>query len=121
MVTNKKVRKNILHLSTRSQWRKWLQKNFEKETEAWLAFPNQASGKKRILYNDAVEEALCFGWIDSVVNKLDTDHLIQRFTPRRNKSSYSQPNIERLRHLMEKKKVHPSVIESAKTILKKKF
>ena len=63
---------------------------------------NRKKGQQRIQYNDAVEEALCFGWIDSINKTLDKDHTIQRFTPRQSKSSYSQPNKERLKWLAKK-------------------
>ena len=58
------VRKT-LYVTTRKQWRDWLSDNFDKTKEIWLAYPKKNTGKIRILYNDAVEEALCFGWIDS--------------------------------------------------------
>lgn len=111
----------ILNVPTRRAWRSWLAEHFEKEKEIWLVFPNKASGKTRIPYNDAVEEALCFGWIDSTIRKLDKEHSIQRFTPRNPKSSYSQPNKERLRWLLENKLVHPSIISTVKRIVRKKF
>ena len=71
--------------------------NFETSCEIWFVFPYKSSGKKGILYNDAVEEALCFDWIDSTTKPLDKDHKIQRFTPRNPKSTYSQANKERLK------------------------
>jgi uncharacterized protein YdeI (YjbR/CyaY-like superfamily) len=102
---------------TRKEWREWLAANFETASEVWFVFPNKISGKKGVLYNDAVEEALCFGWIDSTVRALDGDHKIQRFTPRRPRSKYSQPNIERLRWLHERGMVHPKVRPEAEKIL----
>jgi uncharacterized protein YdeI (YjbR/CyaY-like superfamily) len=101
---------SILHVQTRAEWRNWLAQNFDKETEVWLVNPNQSSGKKRILYNDTVEEALCFGWIDSTIRKLDAHHSMQRFTPRRPKSSFSQPNVERLKEIYRQQLIHPSVL-----------
>ena len=62
-----------LYVTNGKQWRLWLKKNHSKEKEIWLIFPNKASGKPRIPYNDAVEEALCFGWIDSTIKKYDTE------------------------------------------------
>lgn len=58
--------KTLLHIYTRLEWRQWLEQNFRSEKEAWLVFPAKSTGKAGILYNDAVEEALCFGWIDSI-------------------------------------------------------
>lgn len=106
---------------SRSQWRAWLSANFDTETEVWLAFPNKTSGLPAPSYNDAVEEALCFGWIDSTVRNLDETYHIQRFTPRKSKSTYSQPNIERLRHLMAEGLLHPSVIPVVEPVLSKPF
>jgi uncharacterized protein YdeI (YjbR/CyaY-like superfamily) len=113
--------KNLRKPKSRAEWRKWLQKNFDKEKEAWVVSPKLSAGKKRIPYNDLVEEALCFGWIDSVNKTLNKDHTMQRFSPRRNNSPFSQPNKERLRHLLEKKLVHPSLRASAEKIVKQKF
>lgn len=103
---------NIIFASDRLEWRKWLEENFDKKDEVWLVFPKKASGEKSISYNDAVEEALCFGWIDSKVKVLDMNHRIQRFSPRRKGSTYSMPNIERLKWLDENGMLHPSVRES---------
>ena len=69
-----------LYVTNRKNWRAWLEKNFESEAEIWLVYPKKSSGKERILYNDAVEEALCFGWIDSIVKSMDEDHSVQRFS-----------------------------------------
>jgi len=59
------------YVTSRKDWRNWLKKNYKTETEIWLVYPRKATGKPRIEYNDAVEEALCFGWIDSTAKKLD--------------------------------------------------
>jgi uncharacterized protein YdeI (YjbR/CyaY-like superfamily) len=110
-----------LYVTERNEWRKWLELNFNKEKEIWLVYPNKSSGKPRILYNDAVEEALCFGWIDSTVKKFDNESSMQRFSPRNLKSTYSQANKERLRWLLKKDMIHQSVKESVRQILKEKF
>lgn len=110
-----------LYVTDRGKWRKWLEVNFNKEKEIWLIYPNKSSGKPRILYNDAVEEALCFGWIDSTVKKIDEESSIQRFSPRNHKSTYSQANKERLRWLLKENLIHSSMQESVKKVLKEKF
>jgi len=110
-----------LYFTERKDWRDWLEKNFDRETEIWLVFPNKSSGKPRLPYNDAVEEALCFGWIDSIVKSRDKGHAVQRFTPRNPKSTYSQLNKERLKWLMEKDLVHPSIHGKVREILAEKF
>ena len=63
----------------------WLAKHYESETEIWLLYYKKHSGRPRIPYDDAVEEALCFGWIDSLVKRIDGDRFAQKFTPRRNR------------------------------------
>ena len=113
--------KNPLYISDRNEWRDWLRENFETENEAWLFYSKKSSGKQRILYNDAVEEALCFGWIDSTLKGIDNQYYAQRFTPRRKKSEYSQANKERLRWLAERNLLHPSVYIKVKHILDEKF
>ena len=90
-----------LYLADRKKWRAWLEKNFNTAKEIWLEFPKKSSGKPRIPYNDAVEEAICFGWIDSTIKTLDEETTIQRFSPRKPNSSYSQPNKERLGWLLK--------------------
>ena len=115
------IKKKMLYVSDRKDWRKWLEENFKTKDEIWLVYPNKASGKPRITYNDAVEEALCFGWIDSIIKKIDHESSIQRFSPRNPKSSYSQPNKERVKWLLGKKMVHPSLIEPLQKIVSDEF
>jgi len=97
------------YAKTREEWREWLSEHFETEREIWFVFPLKASGEIGVSYNDAVEEALCFGWIDSTARYLDEHHSARRFTPRRAASPYSRPNIERLIWLEEKGMLHESV------------
>lgn len=89
-----------LYVSSRKAWRSWLKKHHKTKKEIWLVYYSKASGKKRIPYNDAVEEALCFGWIDSTVKKIDGESFAQRFSPRNPKSSWSEMNKERARRLI---------------------
>ncbi len=110
-----------LHVTNRKDWRDWLKTNYKTEKEIWLVYYKKATGKSRIEYNDAVEEALCFGWIDSIVKKLDEYSTVQRFSPRKPKASYSQANIERLRSLVAKKKVVKEVVDSLGDILNEEF
>ncbi len=84
----------------RADWRRWLDRNGGRAKEIWLVYPKKHTGKPRIAYNDAVDEALCFGWIDSINRALDTDHTAQRFTPRRPGSALSPMNRERARRLI---------------------
>ena len=95
----------LLHLVDRKEWRLWLRRHHKSEAEAWLVYYKKHTGKPRIPYNDAVEEALCFGWIDSTVRSLDKDRFAQRFSPRNPRTPYSQANKERLRALVRQGKV----------------
>ena len=113
--------KKTFYTSERQEWRNWLSENFEKEDEIWFVFPTKASKEESLSYNDAVEEALCFGWIDSTAKTLDTKHHIRRFTPRRQGSGYSQPNIERLIWLDKRNMLHPKVKKSVEDILNTPF
>ena len=110
-----------LYVTNPKDWRTWLKKHYKTEKEIWLVYYKKESGKPRISYNDAVEQALCFGWIDSIVKKLDDERTAQRFSPRKPNVKYSQANIERLRTLVAKKKVIKPVAESIKDILNEKF
>lgn len=110
-----------LYVTKRRDWRNWLKKNFKTEREIWLIYPKKATGKPRIEYNEAVEEALCFGWIDSINKRFDIEHTAQRFSPRKPKAKYSQANIERLRYLVEKKKVINEVAETLDDVLNQEF
>ena len=92
-----------LRVRTRKAWRTWLAKNHSRKEKIWLVYPLKLTGKRRIPYNDAVEEALCFGWIDSIIKKVNAGHIAQRFTPRRSaKSGLSETNKERVRRLIAK-------------------
>lgn len=112
---------NTLYFTKRNEWRKWLETNFEAEDDIWLEYPLKITGKKRLLYNDAVEEALCFGWIDSTVKSLNEETSIQRFCRRRAKSTYSQPNIERLKWLFENQLIHASISNEVLEIIQQEF
>jgi uncharacterized protein YdeI (YjbR/CyaY-like superfamily) len=100
----------VLYVADRRAWRAWLKQNHRNEKEVWLAYSKKHTGKTRIAYNDAVEEALCFGWIDSTVRTIDADTYAQRFSPRKPGSRYSQANVERLRKLIKQGKVLKDVI-----------
>lgn len=90
-----------LYVENRAQWRAWLEKNGATVEEIWLLYPLKKSGRARIPYDEAVEESLCFGWIDGIEKPFDADTSAQRFTPRRAKSNWSQLNKERARRLIE--------------------
>ena len=109
------------YAATRADWRKWLKKNYKTEKEIWLVYYKKTSGKPRIEYNDAVEEALCFGWIDSNVKKIDEERFAQRFSPRKSKAGYSQANKERLEKLIAEGKVMKDVLATLGDISSGRF
>lgn len=110
-----------LHVTNRKDWRSWLRKHYKTAKEIWLVYYKKETGKPRIAYNDAVEEALCFGWIDSIVKSLDEKRSAQRFSPRKPKSKYSPANKERLRKLLKQRKVIKEVHETLGDISGEKF
>ena len=109
------------YTSERDEWRSYLAEHFKTLQEIWFVFPLKESGEKSLSYNDAVEEALCFGWIDSTNRRLDDLHCIRRFTPRKKGSTYSQPNIERLIWLEGQGLLHPEVRQTVLPIIEVPF
>ena len=97
-----------LYVPDRAKWRAWLEQNGEKATEIWLIYYKKDSGKPRVEYDDAVEEALCFGWIDSKIKKLDEERFAQLFTPRKPNSKWSQSNLARVEKLIKEKQMTPA-------------
>jgi uncharacterized protein YdeI (YjbR/CyaY-like superfamily) len=94
-----------LYAKNKIEWRAWLRKNYNNEKEIWLIYYKKETGKPRVEYNDAVEEALCYGWIDSTVKSIDSKRFAQRFSPRKKTSNLSQSNIERITKLIAQKKM----------------
>lgn len=90
-----------LYVKNREEWRKWLEEYHKSVDGIWLIYYKKPSGKPRIPYNDAVEEALCFGWIDSKIKRVNDDYYIQWFTPRRPGSRWSALNIKRAEKLIK--------------------
>jgi uncharacterized protein YdeI (YjbR/CyaY-like superfamily) len=84
----------------RAAWRSWLSANHTTSTGAWVVTFKKASGKPRLEYDEIVEEALCFGWIDSKPNKLDDERTMLWLAPRKPKSAWSRPNKERIEEMM---------------------
>jgi len=111
----------MLYVKDREEWREWLAANFNTEKEIWLVFPSKSSGKPRIQYNDAVEEALAFGWIDSTNKRFDEHSSAQRFSPRNPGSAYSQSNKERLKWLVKEGRLHASMRKSVEEVLRTEF
>src|SRR3954447_8927075 len=84
-----------LKFTTAAQWRRWLARHHDTETEIWLAFAKKGSGKETITYHEALDEALCFGWVDNLKKRLDDDYYLFRFVPRKVSSKWSQVNLDK--------------------------
>lgn len=96
---------NPKHFKSRDDFRRWLEKNHVKKSELWLLFYKVKTGKKSVRYPEAVEEALCFGWIDGIVKRIDDEKHAQRFTPRNPKSIWSKVNKERAKRMITEGKM----------------
>lgn len=103
----------VVYPGSRQEWRQWLQDHFDTSTEVWVAIPKK---DKPMDYNDIIEEALCFNWIDSTLKTLDEHHTAQRMSPRRTKAGFSQLNIERIRLILSQGLVHPQFIDTLQLI-----
>jgi uncharacterized protein YdeI (YjbR/CyaY-like superfamily) len=104
--------------SNQAKWRAWLEANHTQGQGVWLKIAKKDSGEKSVSYGEAVEEALCFGWIDGMVRKYDERFYIQKFTPRRKGSVWSKINVDKVQRLIENGKIHAAglaAIEQAKT------
>jgi uncharacterized protein YdeI (YjbR/CyaY-like superfamily) len=111
----------FLYVTNRREWRAWLKKHYQSEKEVWLVYFKKHTGTPCILYNDAVEEALCFGWIDSIVKRIDENRYAQRFSLRNPKTPYSQANKERLRELIKQGKVAKHVLATLGNLAEEHF
>lgn len=96
----------------RSAWRAWLRRNHASASEIWLIFHKKSTGKQTLSLDAAVEEALCFGWIDGQLKSLDHERFALRFTPRRKGSNWSARNIERANRLIAEGKMTPAGLAS---------
>ena len=105
------------YAKSRAEWRKWLEKNHQTEKSIWLVIYKKESGTPSVYYPEAVDEALCFGWIDSLPNKRDSISYYQFFSKRKAKSNWSSVNKEKVEKLIAQGLMHPSghaMIELAK-------
>jgi len=93
---------------TPAQFRRWLEKNHAAVPELWVGFYKVGSGRGGLTYKEALDEALCFGWIDGVRKALDDEAFVQRFTPRTPKSYWSAVNIARANELQRAGRLHAS-------------
>ena len=91
----------MIHASSRSEWRAWLDKNHAREKQVWLVYYKKHVNKSSVTYMDSVKEALCFGWIDGLKKSIDEERYMHRFTPRRPGSKWSPLNIKLAREMIE--------------------
>jgi len=94
-----------LYVTTREQFRAWLEKDHASKKEIWLINYKKATGRPSIPYVDAVEEAICFGWIDGLEKSMDAERYALRFSPRRPKSNWTETNKERARRMIAEGKM----------------
>lgn len=95
----------LVHVSTRTEWRKWLAAHHATSNGIWLVSFKKHTGKPRVEYTDAVEEALCFGWVDSLAKRIDDDRMAQKYTPRRTGSKWSPSNVARFSRLVKERRM----------------
>jgi len=97
-----------LYVTTRHQFRRWLQQHHATRTEIWLVRYKKASGKASLDYDEAVEEAICFGWIDNLEKSMDGERYALRFSPRRPSSNWTTGNLERARRMIAAGRMTPA-------------
>ena len=90
-----------IEFKARSEWRAWLARNYNQESEIWLIYYKKATGIPSIEYSDSLDEALCFGWVDSLIKKIDNRKYARKFTPRKDDSRWSVVNKERVEQLIQ--------------------
>jgi uncharacterized protein YdeI (YjbR/CyaY-like superfamily) len=98
-----------------ARWHTWLEEHHDTESEVWLIFYKLHTGVKSISYQDALDEALCFGWVDSLVKRIDEDRFARKFTPRKADSNWSDINRKRYAELKAAGRLMPSGIARAPT------
>jgi uncharacterized protein YdeI (YjbR/CyaY-like superfamily) len=103
-----------IHFQTAEEFRHWLEQNHDHAAELWIAFYKKGAAKKGMMYAEAVDEALCFGWIDGIIKRLDAQRFMHRFTPRKSVSTWSNLNIQRVERLMADGKMRPPGIAAFK-------
>jgi uncharacterized protein YdeI (YjbR/CyaY-like superfamily) len=90
-----------LYVTNRDDWRAYLKKSHSTQKEVWLIYYKKHTGKPSIPYEDSVEEAICYGWIDSILKRIDEEKFVRKFTPRNEKSNWSELNKNRARKMIE--------------------
>ncbi|MDH5462439.1 MAG: YdeI/OmpD-associated family protein [Candidatus Bathyarchaeota archaeon] len=94
-----------LYVTDRDEWREWLRNNYEAKKEVWLIYYKKHTSRPSIPYDDSVEEALCFGWIDTIIKRIDDEKFVRKFTPRKAQSKWSEANKKRARRMIKEGKM----------------
>jgi uncharacterized protein YdeI (YjbR/CyaY-like superfamily) len=113
-----KPEQEVYYPKSKGQWRKWLEKNHKKKDSVWIVFYKQNAGKPGLTWSEAVDEALCFGWIDSLKKKLDDERSVQFFSKRKPSSTWSKINKEKIKKLTAEGLMREAGLESIKTAKK---
>ncbi len=103
---------NPKFFKTQSAFHNWLKNNHSKKQELWIGFYKKHTGKKSITYHEALDEALCFGWIDGIRKRIDEEIYVQRFTPRKKGSNWSRVNINKVKNLKKEGRMKPSGLKA---------
>lgn len=106
-----------IYIKSSAEWRDWLDENHHNTDGIWLIYYKKHTGRPRVPYEEAVEEALCFGWIDSTIKRIDEDTYMQKFTPRKPESNWSESNKKRVKKMIQEGKMQKSglkLVEIAK-------
>ncbi len=101
------MEKRAEYFKTNEEWHEWLEINHSVEQEIWLVFFKKHTNVISLDYNESVKEALCFGWIDSLIKRLDSERYCRKFTPRKNWAKWSAVNIKRMSELIDSKRMTP--------------
>jgi uncharacterized protein YdeI (YjbR/CyaY-like superfamily) len=100
---------------TPAEWRKWLAGHHDAESEVWLIFRKRHTGQPSIEYADAVDEALCYGWVDSLIKRIDDERYARKFTPRKLDSKWSTANRRRYSRLQAEGRLAPPGVQRPPT------
>jgi uncharacterized protein YdeI (YjbR/CyaY-like superfamily) len=98
----------VVYFDSPAAFRAWLRKNHAKEKELWVGYYRKSTGRPSLTWQEAVDEALCYGWIDGVRKSVDGERFVQRFTPRKPKSNWSAINVGRVKELIAQKRMAPA-------------
>jgi uncharacterized protein YdeI (YjbR/CyaY-like superfamily) len=98
----------VLLFNNKEDWRAWLEKNHKLSRGLWLKHAKKSSGKKSVSYEEALQEALCYGWVDSQKQAYDGDYYLQKFTPRGPRSVWSKINVAKVEALIQMGKMQPA-------------